>query len=132
MEREEAIEILSDELKTISSLISNCETQDTYALMYRGTDCIRKRKEAIEKAISALKGQHLHCDKVLIMEGATELLERDTAKAPHVKINDEIVKIGGITFGRGTKAYRCPNCKRLVIYRDRFCRDCGQRLKWEE
>ena len=61
-----------------------------------------------------------------------ELIERDTEKAPDVKINDETVKIGAITFGKGTKAYRCPNCKRLVIYRDRFCRDCGQRLKWEE
>lgn len=61
-----------------------------------------------------------------------ELIERDTEKAPYVKINNEVVKIGAITFGKGTKAYRCPSCKRLVIYRDRFCRDCGQRLKWEE
>lgn len=75
---------------------------------------------------------HLHCDNVLMMESGTELLERNAAKAPSVAINNEAVKIGAITFGKGTKAYRCPNCKRLVIYRDRFCRDCGQRLKWEE
>lgn len=61
-----------------------------------------------------------------------KLKERDEEKAPSVKINDEAVKVGAITFGRGTKAYRCPSCKRLVIYRDRFCRDCGQRLKWEK
>lgn len=60
-----------------------------------------------------------------------QLKERDTEKAPSVKINDEAVKVGAITFGKGTKVYRCPNCKRLVIYGDRFCRDCGQRLKWE-
>ena len=75
-------------------------------------------------------------DAVLLINEEVEkwrkLKERDEEKAPSVKINDEAVKVGAITFGRGTKAYRCPNCKRLVIYRDRFCRDCGQRLKWEE
>ena len=68
----------------------------------------------------------------LTPEEIVKLKERDEEKAPSVKINDEAVKVGAITFGRGTKAYRCPSCKRLVIYRDRFCRDCGQRLKWEE
>lgn len=61
-----------------------------------------------------------------------ELKERDEEKVPSMKINDEAVKIGAITFRKGTKVYRCPSCKRLMIYGDRFCRDCGQRIKWED
>lgn len=26
----------------------------------------------------------------------------------------------------------CPNCKSLVIDGDKFCRKCGQKLKWKE
>lgn len=68
----------------------------------------------------------------LTPEEIVKLKERDEEKAPSVKINDEAVKVGAITFGKGTKAYRCPNCKRLVIYRDRYCRDCGQKFRWED
>ena len=61
-----------------------------------------------------------------------EMKERDTAKVPSVKINNEAVKIGAIKFGKGTKAYHCPNCKRIIIYGDRYCRDCGQKFIWED
>lgn len=53
------------------------------------------------------------------------------AAVPYVKVNEEEVKIGPIKFGKGTKVYRCPNCKRLIIYGDRYCRDCGHKLRWE-
>lgn len=61
-----------------------------------------------------------------------ELKERDTAKAPEVLVNKNGVKVGAIIFKAGTKWYKCQSCGRLVIYRERFCRDCGQRLKWED
>lgn len=73
-----------------------------------------------------------HANIRITPEEVTELMERDTAKAPSVKINNEAVKIGAVKFCKGTKVYRCQNCKRLVAYRDRFCSYCGQKLKWEE
>lgn len=66
------------------------------------------------------------------VENYRMLKELNTEKAPSVKINNEAVKIGAIKFGKGTKVYRCPNCKRLIIYGDRYCRDCGQKFRWEE
>ena len=65
------------------------------------------------------------------VENYRMLKELNTEKAPSVKINNEAVKIGAIKFGKGTKVYRCPNCKRLIIYGDRYCRDCGHKLRWE-
>lgn len=71
-------------------------------------------------------------DTGLTPEEIMYLKERDAEKAPSVKINDEAVKVGAITFGKGTKVYHCPNCKRLIIYGDRYCRDCGQKFRWED
>lgn len=75
-------------------------------------------------------------DAILLINEEVEeymiLKEKDKAAVPYVKVNEEEMKIGQIKFGKGTKVYRCPNCKRLIIYGDRFCRDCGKRLKWEE
>ena len=59
-------------------------------------------------------------DTGLTPEEIMYLKERDAEKAPSVKINDEAVKVGAITFGKGTKVYHCPNCKRLIIYGDRY------------
>ena len=42
----------------------------------------------------------------LTPEEIVKLKERDGEKASSVKINDEAVKVGAITFGKGTKAYR--------------------------
>lgn len=66
------------------------------------------------------------------VENYRMLKELNTAKVPSVKINNEAVKVGAIKFGKGTKAYHCPNCKRLIIYGDRYCRDCGQKFRWED
>lgn len=66
------------------------------------------------------------------VENYRMLKELNTAKIPSVKINNEAVKVGAIKFGKGTKVYHCPNCKRLIIYGDRYCRDCGQKFRWED
>lgn len=71
-------------------------------------------------------------DTDLTPEEIMELKERDTAKAPEVLVNKNDVKVGAIIFKAGTKWYKCQSCGRLVVYRERFCRDCGQRLKWED
>lgn len=74
-------------------------------------------------------------DAVLLINEEVEeyliLKEKNKAAVPYVKVNEEEVKIGQIKFGKGTKVYRCPNCKRLIIYGDRYCRDCGHKLRWE-
>lgn len=60
------------------------------------------------------------------------LRERDTAKVPEKFIIDSETKIGAIRFGKGTKIYRCPECGRMLVYQDHYCRNCGQSLKWED
>lgn len=58
--------------------------------------------------------------------------EKQNHKKPQVHVNNEDVKIGAILFRKGTKAYRCPVCDRMLMYGDKFCRDCGQAISWEE
>lgn len=87
---------------------------------------VRKEAMTIYWALKKYEDTGLTPDQV------QELKERDTAKVPEVIVNKSDVKIGRIIFKAGTKSYKCPNCGRLVIYGDWHCRDCGQRLKWED
>lgn len=67
-------------------------------------------------------------DTGLTPEQILEMKERDTAKEPEIHKD------------KFSDAYTCPNCKRVLIYRDetgwfcgkryKFCPDCGHRLKW--
>lgn len=35
-------------------------------------------------------------------------------------------------MGNGIVLFTCPECKSMVLYTQRFCNMCGQRLKWDE
>lgn len=35
-------------------------------------------------------------------------------------------------MGNGIILFTCPECKTLILYTQRFCNMCGQRLKWDE
>ena len=35
-------------------------------------------------------------------------------------------------MGTGIVLFACPNCNTMVLYTQRFCNMCGQRLKWNE
>lgn len=52
-------------------------------------------------------------------------------KKPETIVNENDVQIGRITFKKGTTVYKCPTCDRLIIYGEKFCRDCGQAILWE-
>ena len=65
-----------------------------------------------------------------IISIATELKERDAAKAPDYE-GDGYDNYGNLIYD----IWICPNCgkKYEVDYDDYdFCPNCGQRLKWEE
>lgn len=75
-------------------------------------------------------------DTELTPEQIRELKERDTAKIVNLIPFDGCDDDSDITY----KAY-CPICKRYIgiLFKkgykgkgDNFCRNCGQRLKWEE
>lgn len=82
------------------------------------------KKETLINSLAAYENTGLTPDQIIALK------ERDTEKKPQVHVNNEDVKIGAILFKKGIKAYRCPACNRLLIYGDKFCRDCGQHLKW--
>lgn len=75
-------------------------------------------------------------DTGLDPEQIVELKERDTAKIVNLIPFDGCDDDSDITY----KAY-CPICKRYIgiLFKkgykgkgDNFCRNCGQRLKWED
>ena len=75
-------------------------------------------------------------DTDLTPEQIRELKERDTAKIVNLIPFDGCDDDSDITY----KAY-CPICKRYIgiLFKkgykgkgDNFCRNCGQRLKWED
>lgn len=45
-------------------------------------------------------------------------------------VNEKQIKVGNITFGKGTTVYKCPACK-TIVSRDYYCRNCGQKLKYD-
>lgn len=83
-----------------------------------------EKKEALINSLAAYENTGLTPDQIIALK------ERCTEKKPQVHVNNEDVKIGAILFRKGTKAYRCSVCNRLLIYGDKFCRDCGQQLRW--
>lgn len=83
-----------------------------------------EKKETLVNTLAAYENTGLTPDQIAALK------ERCTEKEPKVHVNNEDVKIGAILFRKGTKAYQCPVCNRLLIYGDKFCRDCGQQLRW--
>lgn len=96
----------------------------------------------IEKCIELFK----HHDKVkFILTGCGER-ECDTknfelmvneceyriAEKPIRLINEKDIKLGNITFKKGTKGYKCPKCYTHVGYRHNHCHECGKKIDWSE
>lgn len=62
---------------------------------------------------------------------AIETLETKIKIEPIKITNKNDVRIGNVTFKKGTQGYKCPICGRLIIYGDKYCKDCGQGILWE-
>ena len=87
------------------------------------------KKEKIEKAWELVNSKHIETnDEIQLIRYAVriarELGDRDIPKK---------VEIG---TSKGFKFPICPNCKTELneYYQDtnKFCKECGQRLDWEE
>lgn len=62
--------------------------------------------------------------RVDIIENAIELLKEQEAVEPTVSgIEDH--------DGHGSWWYQCGKCKMPIDYGDKFCRRCGQAVKWD-
>jgi tRNA(Ile2) C34 agmatinyltransferase TiaS len=84
-------------------------------------------KEKIEKAWELVNDKHVETnDEIQLVRYAVrtarELVERDTPKK---------VEIG---TSKNYKFPICPNCKVELngVYRNKYCKKCGQRLDWRE
>ena len=71
-------------------------------------------------------------DTGLDPEQVRELAERDRAVKPKTDTLDKPVQIGKITFREGTNIHHCPICGRLISRSNKFCPECGQRIRWED
>lgn len=62
-------------------------------------------------------------DTGLTPEQIRELKERDTAKAAIITGHNRAI---------GCKVGECPTCGEMTRDYLKFCRECGQRLRWED
>ena len=88
--------------------------------------------EEVEKAIKYFK----HLIKTWIGSGsqnhyrlAIQALEKQVPKKPVKCTTNKPVKIGNVTFSKGTSIYKCPNCGGLITYY-KYCCSCGQAIDW--
>lgn len=125
MKPEEAIEILSNELRIITDIISYCrnfEECNDMALAYQ-----IKRQKAMEAAISALKEIQQYRE-IGSVEECQEAVEKQKPKKVKIK---------------AWSPARCPSCDyelstnvgdgyyKHPIFLER-CPQCGQKLDWSE
>ena len=130
MTLEEAIEILTDELRTLSSIIDyyiDLENTESKALKYK-----IQRKEAIESAITALTEIQQYRE-IGTVEECREAREKQKPKNPKDSLKiDPVIDENGAYVDADTTVYLlCPNCGEMVGIEDncdRFCHECGQAI----
>lgn len=70
-------------------------------------------------------------NKIGTVEEVREAVEKRKTKKITVKVRENDLKIGHITFEVGTKTYWCPECEKPVSGSCKYCPNCGQRLEWK-
>ena len=60
------------------------------------------------------------------------MTEKDRAVKPKTDILDKTIKIGNITLHGGTKIHHCSRCGFLILRSNKFCQECGKKIKWED
>ena len=69
--------------------------------------------------------------KGMLPEEVIEALEKQVAKnVITIHSIKEDVNVGNVAFRKGCKLTKCPVCGKFLS-NDKYCRYCGQRLKWE-
>lgn len=61
---------------------------------------------------------------------AISALEKQIPKKAEKLTAGEPIKIGNITFGKGTSIYECPGCGTLIARHYVYCNGCGQAIDW--
>lgn len=119
--------------ETMIRELERVEEKYKHYKVFTGQLNVAQRAHDIRKRLEELKPYE---DTGLDPEQIVELKERDTAKIVNLIPFDGCDDDSDITY----KAY-CPICKRYIgiLFKkgykgkgDNFCRNCGQRLKWEE
>lgn len=76
-------------------------------------------------------------DKIITQEdalAAIEEIERDYSdrnieKEALCTTQDNDVRIGRVVFKAGTTLYHCPNCNSGLLYSQKYCSECGQKVR---
>lgn len=119
--------------ETMIRELERVEEKHKHDKVFTGQLDVAKMAHDTRKRLEELKPYE---DTGLDPEQIVELKERDTAKIVNLIPFDGCDDDSDITY----KAY-CPICKRYIgiLFKkgykgkgDNFCRNCGQRLKWEE
>lgn len=119
--------------ETMIRELERVEEKHKHDKVFTGQLDVAKMAHDTRKRLEELKPYE---DTGLDPEQIMELKERNTAKIVNLIPFDGCDDDSDITY----KAY-CPICKRYIgiLFKkgykgkgDNFCRNCGQRLKWEE
>ncbi len=97
---------------------------------------ITQQKEHLKSIKNSLplraEGRTSLAQDIKSLDLAIETLETKIKIKPIKIISKNDVNIGNITFKKGTTGYKCPICGRLIIYGEKYCRDCGQAILQED
>ena len=55
------------------------------------------------------------CHEYMMLKQAADLLEEQTAKVVNINMDNE---------------GECSNCRKTIVFGDKYCRRCGARLDW--
>lgn len=128
MTENDSIEIINDKVETCEFYFAEHEHYPKW--------CEYEFLEALGIAITALKEIQQY-RKIGTVEECREAREKQMPKAPKdsLKIEPVIDENGAYVDADTTLYILCPNCGELVGIDediDRFCRECGQAIQWNE
>lgn len=124
MQREKLIEEHIEECKYRISVINNFMATNKDA----DEDNCCKNILRLKTAISAMQELQQY-RQTGTPEECRKAREKQTPAEIFTHTNDSDVKIGNITFRKGTKAHKCQ-CGRLVMRGYKYCPECGQAIGW--
>lgn len=84
-------------------------------------DCVFHKNDCVDCDYDGCVFKHGDCRRDLLADALALLKKQEPRRA----IRGEAEDLPGIAF------YVCPACRIGIDYLDRFCRHCGQELKWE-
>ena len=81
--------------------------------------------EVLSKTVKTVKEYNEDAPIKISLVCIEDILELLKEHEPKLAISGEAEDLPGIAF------WVCPSCRIGIDYLDRFCRHCGQEMKWE-